>query len=206
MGRRRCRAGEHERDGGDQARDDEQQDPDPVHVGDSLAREPCTAMAGQQRLTATTSSPTKVRPLHTHWSSGRPAGFLRTVSEAGHRGLHVRADVRRGRPPTNSRPHVPDVTLERYPRVLDTAQRTHQRGPVVTKVRGFARAHPFVLVGSILLLIGALSTAWVVSSIYRVESSVVYFGVPDAPQLSAGPGQTLYRVNASALDGHLRGR
>lgn len=68
---------------------------------------------------------------------------------------------------------------------------------MVTKVKGFARAHPFVLVGGLLLLIGAVSTAWVVSSIYRVESSVVYFGVPDAPQLTAGPGQTLYRVNAS---------
>ena len=68
---------------------------------------------------------------------------------------------------------------------------------MVTKVKGLARAHPFVLVAGILLLIGAASAAWVVTSIYRIDSSVVYFGVPDAPQLTAGPGQTLYRVNAS---------
>ncbi len=68
---------------------------------------------------------------------------------------------------------------------------------MVTKVKGLARAHPFVLVACILLLIGAASAAWVITSIYRVDSSVVYFGVPDAPQLTAGPGQTLYRVNAS---------
>jgi polyisoprenoid-binding protein YceI len=68
---------------------------------------------------------------------------------------------------------------------------------VVTKVKGLARAHPFVLVACILLLIGAASAAWVITSIYRVDSSVVYFGVPNAPQLTAGPGQTLYRVNAS---------
>ena len=68
---------------------------------------------------------------------------------------------------------------------------------MVTKVKGLARAHPFVLVAGILLLIGAASAAWVVTSIYRIDSTVVYFGVPDAPQLTAGPGQTLYRVNAS---------
>ena len=68
---------------------------------------------------------------------------------------------------------------------------------MVTKVKGLARAHPFVLVACILLLVGAASAAWVITSIYRVDSSVVYFGVPDAPQLTAGPGQTLYRVNAS---------
>ena len=66
----------------------------------------------------------------------------------------------------------------------------------MTKVRGALLAHP-VLLGLGFVLVVLLATAWWVwQSVFGLTSTVVYYGVPDAPELAAqGPDQVVYRID-----------
>ncbi|OWY63492.1 hypothetical protein B7486_52835 [cyanobacterium TDX16] len=66
----------------------------------------------------------------------------------------------------------------------------------MAKVRGAVLGHP-VLLGLGFVAVVALATGWWVwQSMFGLGSTVVYYGVPDAPELAAdGPDQVVYRID-----------
>ncbi|MEZ5382622.1 MAG: YceI family protein [Microthrixaceae bacterium] len=65
------------------------------------------------------------------------------------------------------------------------------------RVKRLFGAHPVLAGLGVLVVVTAGVGALVWNSVFGLESSVVYFGVPDAPTLSAGTDETLYRIDAS---------
>lgn len=68
----------------------------------------------------------------------------------------------------------------------------------MSKLTGTVKSHPVVTTIMVVLVLAAGGAAYAYWSMNRVDSSVVYFSVPDAPRLTAnGPDQTVYRIDAS---------
>ncbi|MEZ5382625.1 MAG: YceI family protein [Microthrixaceae bacterium] len=65
------------------------------------------------------------------------------------------------------------------------------------KAKGWVGAHPVLAGLGVLVVVTAGVGTFVWNSLFGLESSVVYFGVPDAPALTATTGETLYRIDAS---------
>ena len=67
----------------------------------------------------------------------------------------------------------------------------------MTKVKSFWRKHPIAIVASTVLLACLAGAGWVGASMFRLDPVTVDWDVPEAPELTAGPGQTLYRIDPS---------
>ncbi len=68
---------------------------------------------------------------------------------------------------------------------------------MVHKVKGAVSGHPVLAGMGLLAVVCAVVGGFVWNSMFGLEQSVVYFGVPNAPTLTATPNETLYRLDAS---------
>ena len=67
---------------------------------------------------------------------------------------------------------------------------------MVTKLRSAVGSHPVLSGLGVLLIVCAGVGTLVWNQTFGLPQSVVYFGVPDAPTLTAQPNETLYRIDA----------
>ena len=65
------------------------------------------------------------------------------------------------------------------------------------KVKGAVTGHPVLAGMGLLAVVCAVVGGFVWNSMFGLEQSVVYFGVPNAPTLTATGDETLYRLDAS---------
>lgn len=66
----------------------------------------------------------------------------------------------------------------------------------MSKVKGAVFGHPVLLGVGFVAVVLAASAFWVWQSMFGLGSTVVYYGVPDAPELAAeGPDQVIYRID-----------
>ena len=68
---------------------------------------------------------------------------------------------------------------------------------MTNKVKGAVGAHPVLAGLGVLVLVCAGVGAFVYNQMFGLQTTVVYFGVPDAPTLTAKPDETLYRIDAT---------
>ena len=68
---------------------------------------------------------------------------------------------------------------------------------MVTKLRSAVGSHPVLSGLGVLLIVCAGVGTLVWNQTFGLPQSVVYFGVPDAPTLTAQPNETLYRIDAT---------
>lgn len=71
---------------------------------------------------------------------------------------------------------------------------------MASKVRTAASSHPVLAGLGVLLIVCAGVGGFVWNQTFGTGSSVVYFGVPDAPTLTAEANETLYRIDATQSD------
>ena len=65
------------------------------------------------------------------------------------------------------------------------------------KVKGVVGRHPVLAGMGMLIVVSAVVGGIVWNSMFGLEPTVVYFGVPDAPTLTATNNETIYRLDAS---------
>ena len=68
---------------------------------------------------------------------------------------------------------------------------------MVHKVKGVVGRHPVLAGMGMLIVVSAVVGGIVWNSMFGLEPTVVYFGVPDAPTLTATNNETIYRLDAS---------
>ena len=68
---------------------------------------------------------------------------------------------------------------------------------MTNKVKGAVGAHPVLAGLGVLVLVCAGVGAFVYNQMFGLQTTVVYFGVPDAPTLTATNNETIYRLDAS---------